>query len=152
MLREATASDLEDLVDLEVLSQTSPWSVGVFAKELTLEYSTIWVFEWESEVCAYMVFWLIADEIHLLNLVVSSDHRRRGLASRMVSELQTFGKKQGASVISLEVRVGNEAAIQLYQDAGFKQIGHRANYYRDNGEDAYVLACILESDAPVIGS
>ena len=53
-------------------------------------------------------------------------------------------KRERLQYIALEVRAGNEAAIGLYESFAFKRIGLRRRYYSDNGEDAIIMARVLE--------
>ena len=147
--RHASADDIDDLVEVELLSQAAPWSHRVFEKELALDFSRLWLVPWDEpaavdRVAAYLVFWLVHDEVHVLNVVVHPGARRRGLARSLMTELVARASQQRASLISLEVRVSNTAARGLYDALGFVQIGRRPQYYADNGEDADVLALLLD--------
>lgn len=79
-----------------------------------------------------------ADEVHLLDLVVRPDHRRRGVATTLLAELARRASRDGAEAMTLEVRASNTGAAALYRDRGFRDHGVRPGYYRD-GEDAHVL-------------
>jgi ribosomal-protein-alanine N-acetyltransferase len=144
--RAAVGSDLEAIHHVEELGQQAPWSLGVLARELEVDWSTIWVVEKGDQIVAYLCFWTVADEIHILNVVVAPEARRQGIAAALVRGL--IGAASGAefSLITLEVRVGNSAARALYSAHGFAEIGRRAGYYSDNGEDAIVMARILEEE------
>lgn len=146
--RVATSEDVDLLVPVEQLSQSAPWTRRVFVREFGLDISQAWLVEWTDAdapwpVAAYLVFWLVHDEIHVLNVVVHPEARRRGLARRMLENLIERGEEQGAAIVSLELRVGNDAARRLYESLGFVPIGARSNYYADNQEDAEVMALLL---------
>lgn len=147
-VREGDVGDVGDLVAVELLSQGAPWTHRVFEKEFDLEFSHTWVVEWHDagapcKLAAYLVFWLVHDEIHVLNVVVHPDARRRGLAVAMLNDLIDIAERNAVALLSLEVRVGNAPAQSLYRALGFVPIGRRANYYADNHEDADVLALLL---------
>ena len=149
-VRVGTRADLQELVHVESLSQGAPWTERVFEKEFGLDFSKIWIVDWDEEgaaadVAAYLIFWIVHDEVHVLNVVTHPSARRRGLARSLMDELVRLAEQERASIISLEVRVGNEAAQALYRSMGFIPIGTRENYYADNYEDADVLALILKS-------
>ena len=141
---EATLDDVEGILAVELLAQPSPWSAKVFEKEFTLDYSHLWVIKAGEAVAAFLVFWVIYDEVHILNVAVHPEHRRRGLARAFVNAI--IAESQGLTMtsVTLEVRVGNVAARSLYEGLGFLQIGTRPRYYSDNQEDAAVLARIIE--------
>lgn len=147
--RLANDADLDDLVVVEGLSQGAPWTRRVFEKEFDLDFSRAWVVDWTApdapcRLAAYLIFWLVHDEVHVLNVVVHPEARRRGLAIALLNELIDIAEAEKAAVISLEVRVGNTPAQALYRGLGFIPIGRRANYYADNHEDADVLALVLD--------
>jgi len=149
-LEEAVRDDLPRLLEIEHASQPSPWSEAVFEKELNLEHSHLWVLG-SDEIMGFLVFWLVADEMHILNVAVAPSYRRRGLARLMVGQAVECAQSNDCVAITLEVRVGNEAAISLYESFDFRVIGHRPRYYRDNDEDAAIMVRILEESAPEDG-
>ena len=70
------------------------------------------------------------------------DFRRRGYGKRIMRELMRAAYHAGEIVqMTLEVRVTNVPAIDLYASLGFEAAGRRKNYYEDNGEDAYIMWC-----------
>ena len=148
LLRPADFPDLDPIMDVEQLSQPAPWTRRVFEKELELEFSRTWVVSSQSTdlppVCAFLVFWLVHDEIHILNICVHPEVRRRGIARQLIERLAELGEEQRASIISLEVRASNAAAKELYGSMGFVPIGTRPKYYADNHEDADILVLLLE--------
>ncbi|MBX3205637.1 MAG: ribosomal protein S18-alanine N-acetyltransferase [Labilithrix sp.] len=87
-----------------------------------------------GEVLGYILFWLVADEIHLLNVAVAPDARRRGIGRALVEDLIAFARANAAAKVLLEVRASNHAAIQLYERLGFTRFNIRRAYYGD-GED-----------------
>ena len=90
-------------------------------------------------VVAFCNYWLVADELHILNVAVHPDERRRGHAARLVRHILDEASRNKAHVVSLEVRVSNQAAADLYRKFGFREVGRRPKYYADNGEDALLM-------------
>lgn len=84
-------------------------------------------------------FWLLADEIHIITLAISTPWKGRGLGEWLLLEMLEKGRLLGAKTATLEVRPSNQVAIRLYQKYQFQQVGARPNYYRDSGEDALIL-------------
>lgn len=142
-LRPAARADLARLLEIEVEAQPSPWSETVFEKEFDLDHSHVWVLETET-VLGFVVFWVVVDEMHILNVAVASSERRKGYARKLIESVIEKAHADACVAITLEVRVGNAAAIGLYESFEFRVIGHRPRYYRDNGEDAAVMARVLE--------
>ena len=88
---------------------------------------------------AFGNYWLVADEIHLLNLATHPLARRAGHASRLLAHIIEFGRQHDCRIVTLEVRRSNAGAIALYEAFGFRSAGVRRRYYQDNGEDAIVM-------------
>ena len=82
---------------------------------------------------------LVHDELHVLNVAVASEERRRGVARALLEEMTERGRLGGAVLATLEVRRSNRPAIRLYESLGYRQVGVRPNYYVDEGEDAIVM-------------
>ncbi len=75
---------------------------------------------------------------HLTTIGVAPEHRRRGIAARLLAHIEMAIRARGISTLLLEVRVGNEVAQRLYNDAGYT-IAQRINKYYNNGEDCYLM-------------
>ena len=110
-----------------------------FAKELARPYALLRVVRSSAGEHGFLLAWRAADELHLTDLGVTASYRRRGLARLLLSVLRTEGSQGGARVILLEVRESNGAALGLYGAVGFVELGRRARYYDDTGEDAVVM-------------
>jgi ribosomal-protein-alanine N-acetyltransferase len=98
-----------------------------------------WAAEMEGRVVGILLGRVAADEFEILNLAVGKVHRRRGIATKLVSEALEYSRIGGAQQAYLEVRASNEGAIALYAKMGFRVCGRRPNYYRDPVEDAVLL-------------
>jgi ribosomal-protein-alanine N-acetyltransferase len=90
------------------------------------------------------VYWIVHDELHILNVAVHPEVRRCGIGKGLMKWLMLVCERERLQYVSLEVRAGNEAAIGLYEAFAFKRIGLRRRYYSDNGEDAVIMARVLE--------
>jgi ribosomal-protein-alanine N-acetyltransferase len=140
----ASTNDVARLRDIEVLSQPSAWSEQVMAHELEVPQSNFWVARRDDEIVGFLVFWVVYDEVHILNVAVHPEARRLGVARELLQRLMERAEAEKMTSVTLEVRVSNEAAQKLYEGFGFQQIGRRKAYYADNGEDAFVLAALIE--------
>jgi ribosomal-protein-alanine N-acetyltransferase len=83
--------------------------------------------------------WLMADEAHLVTIAVPPSHRRHGLGKLLLLEMLELANRLGAQVMTLEVRVSNIGAQELYRKYGFTTQGLRKHYYSDNNEDALLM-------------
>jgi ribosomal-protein-alanine N-acetyltransferase len=97
---------------------------------------------WETQ--GYLIYWLVAGEMHILNLAVHPDCRRQGIARALLQEGLRRARAQDAEVAWLEVRPSNQAAQALYESFGFQKVGRRPRYYADNQEDAMLMALYFE--------
>ncbi len=75
---------------------------------------------------------------HITTIGVAPEHRRRGLAERLLTHLEQALKVRGVGAVVLEVRVSNTAAQTLYQHTGYSIVQRVSNYY-NNGEDGYLM-------------
>jgi len=144
LIRQMTVEDLPAVMALEQAAFKNPWSQELLKRELQHEWSTILLVEEAQEagpplLLGLAIFWIVHDEVHVLNVATAPQHRRRGVARAVMEEVLERGRGRRCSLATLEVRKSNEAAIQLYRDFGFRPVGIRPNYYADEGEDAVVM-------------
>lgn len=146
-IRRMTIDDLPGVMDIERVAFSNPWSLEMVKKELTQDWSTILLAEEPAasgwKVLGFSIFWLVADEIHVLNVATQQAQRRRGIGRAVMEATLEYGRTHRCRIASLEVRRGNEAAIGLYKALGFKAVGMRPNYYTDDREDAVVMVMDL---------
>ncbi len=144
--RPMSASDLEQVMRVEVDIYPFPWTYGNFADSLASGYDMS-VVEIAGRVVAYAVVMRSPDEFHLLNLSVDRPYQGRGLGRTVLERLIGEARSAGARGLLLEVRPSNLQAIRLYRGMGFKTIGVRKRYYPASGngrEDAIVMILRFE--------
>jgi [ribosomal protein S18]-alanine N-acetyltransferase len=145
MIRRMFPDDLAGVLRLQQDCFAHPWSAELLGRELTHEWSTILLAEAQGEggsgreLWGFLIFWLVHDELHILNLATGPAFRRRGVARALMDEALSTGRSHRCTLATLEVRRGNEAAITMYRSYGFRPVGVRPNYYVDEGEDAIVM-------------
>ena len=134
---------LEDIPAVHAIESASfptPWPPYAFRGELESNRMAHYlVVRAGARVVAYAGLWLMVDEAHVTTFAVLPAYRRRGIGGRLLSDLLELAAALGASVATLEVRISNAAARQLYQRFGFRPVGVRPRYYSDNGEDALIM-------------
>jgi ribosomal-protein-alanine N-acetyltransferase len=133
--------DLDAVMEIERVSFRSPWSRQVFTEELSRDWAHVDIVRdvASGEVVAFANYWLVADEIHVLNLATLPQARRGGHASRLMAHMIDFARRELCRYVTLEVRRSNAAAMRLYRRFAFRAIGVRPNYYAEDQEDAIVM-------------
>jgi ribosomal-protein-alanine N-acetyltransferase len=148
LMRPMRVEDLESVMDVERRAYPYPWSIGIFRDCLFAGYPA-WVLLEGGSFIGHGVLSVAADEAHLLNVCVDPARQGRGYGRALLRAMVAAARGKGARRVFLEVRPSNPAAVALYQDEGFNEIGRRPRYYpADTGrEDAIVMAMELFDDA-----
>jgi [ribosomal protein S18]-alanine N-acetyltransferase len=132
--------DIPAVHAIESASFPTPWPPYAFRGELeTNRMAHYLVVRAGARVVAYAGIWLMVDEAHVTTFAVLPVYRRRGIGARLLCEVVERSAALGATVVTLEVRLGNAAARRLYQRFGFRPVGVRPRYYSDDGEDALIM-------------
>jgi [ribosomal protein S18]-alanine N-acetyltransferase len=139
--RRLELRDLNSIEKIERASYRTPWSRSMFAGELAKPSSiSLGAFDPETgELLGYLIISRYVDAWHVMNLAVAPKHRRQRIASSLLDRLFELTSNEGRRGYTLEVRVSNDVAIKLYEQAGFKARGIRRGYYTDNREDALIM-------------
>jgi [ribosomal protein S18]-alanine N-acetyltransferase len=153
-IRDATASDLARITEIERMSYSAPWSLKSFERELSLPFSKILVAETRPSdsaeesvrefasgaraMAGFLCRWLVADECHVLNIAVHPEYRRQGVGFVLLNTTIAEAVAKQAACVTLEVRRANLPARQLYRKLKFEERRLRKHYYGP-GEDAIVM-------------
>jgi ribosomal-protein-alanine N-acetyltransferase len=137
-------SDLAEVMAIESVLYTHPWTRGNFADSLRASYQC-WTWRLGNELLGYFILLVAAGEGHLLNLSVATARQRAGHGSALLKESMRLARSRGALHLFLEVRPSNLGAKALYDRFGFRQVAVRRGYYPGYGgrEDALVLTIAL---------
>lgn len=140
-LRRLELHDLNEIERIERASYPTPWSRSMFAGELAKPSSlSLGAFDPETgRLLGYLVISRYVDAWHVMNVAVSPEDRRRGIATTLLEHLFEVTSTDERRGYTLEVRVSNTAAIALYERLGFEARGMRRGYYTDNREDALIM-------------
>lgn len=143
-LRRAHEADVDRIVAIEQDGFLHPWSRDLIARELAHAWSRILLAcdrgpGGEERILGYIVFWIVHDEVHVLNVATAIEARRRGVGRALMEAAEDEGRSRGGRVSTLEVRRSNAGAIALYRVLGYRQVGIRPNYYAEEKEDAIVM-------------
>jgi len=139
-VERARTADLEDLLALEERAYSHPWTRRNFEGELASPHAVVLVLRaGGGGLRGYCAFRVVAGEMHLMNLTVDPEVRRRGLGRFLLDLALDLAGRRGAEASFLEVRAGNREAAGLYRTAGFAEVGRRKDYYNRPREDALLL-------------
>jgi ribosomal-protein-alanine N-acetyltransferase len=152
-------ADIDQVMEIERVAFSAPWSARAYRFEVAdNEHSTMvvvrpihqpegWLaillqrfsLEKPCPLLGYAGFWLLLDEAHICTIAVHPQWRRRGLGELLLLSLLDRAVDLGAHRATLEVRVSNRAAQELYHKYAFEVVSRRRRYYSDNNEDAFIM-------------
>jgi len=131
--------DLDRIMAVETRAYPYPWTRKIFTDCIRQPYHCL-MYEKAEQIQAYCVLMQALDELHILNLTVNPDFQQRGLGSQLLYTIEEIGQRLQANECFLEVRPSNTAALRLYSQQGFNEIGLRKHYYpSENGREDAVL-------------
>ena len=139
ILREMLVEDLDQVMKIEKELFSPPWTREGFFTYLTHKDAMFLVVEEKGEILAYCGLLMVLDEGDITNVAVRPDRQREGIGHVLMDSLIRLAEEQGVTTIHLEVRVGNDTAIRLYERMGFTRDGIRKQYYTDPVEDALLM-------------
>ena len=139
-LRPMTHADLAAVVSMETEIYPQPWSEQVFRDELARDDRRYFVAEDGHAIVGYGGLMLVDEDTDITTVAVRASDRSRGLVTRLMLVLVDAALSAGARHLTLEVRLSNHPARELYQRFGMAPVGLRKNYYRD--EDALIMWAI----------
>lgn len=139
-MRVMTVEDVDAVVQVETICFPTPWSREAFVNEvLHNQFATYFVAEDHGRIVGYIGCWVVIDEANITNVAVLPEYRGLKIGENLLRTAIELAKLKQAANMSLEVRVSNKVAQNLYEKLGFVRGGIRKNYYTDNYEDAYVM-------------
>ena len=147
VIEPATVEALPDILRLEEACFSAPWTRKMLEAELSgnpfahfLLAKQVTPGDSSSvSIIGYLCFWVVFEEIRLMNLAVIESMRHKGIARALVSQALEVGAAQTAVRALLEVRASNHAAHALYRSLGFRDVSTRPTYYSNPIEDALLM-------------
>lgn len=135
------ARDVDSVIKIEEQAYGSHhWSKESFLNEINNELARYYtLFNEENELVGYAGCWHILDEAHITNIAIAKNYRRKRYGEALLKRIIDDCYLEKVKYITLEVRVSNTPAINLYTKYGFSSFGTRKGYYQDNNEDALIM-------------
>ncbi|MDQ2649887.1 MAG: ribosomal protein S18-alanine N-acetyltransferase [Actinomycetota bacterium] len=131
---------LRSVMKIEQQVYPRPWSMGLFMSELGYRTGRVYLCaRVDTRVVGYAGLMLVPDDGHVTTIAVDPPMHGHHIGTRLLHTLARAGVERGAKHLTLEVRVGNDAALSLYRNFGFAPAGIRKGYYQETGEDAIVM-------------
>jgi ribosomal-protein-alanine N-acetyltransferase len=144
LIRAMALADLPEVLEIDRMSFPIPWPERSYRFELNDNPASHLLVAVTSDqahpqVAGYIGFWLIVDEAHISTLAVHPLYRRTGIGADLLEAALDKAARLGGDMATLEVRVSNQPAVNLYDKFGFQIVGRRPKYYRDQDEDALLM-------------
>ncbi|HKW50327.1 MAG TPA: ribosomal protein S18-alanine N-acetyltransferase [Candidatus Eisenbacteria bacterium] len=140
-----TVARIDEVLAIEKVAFTDPWSREMFRSELEVGGGTYArVAMRGNTLVGYLLAVMVVDEAHLGNLAVHPSERRSGVGQRLLDDLLETAREKGVARVTLEVRESNQIARKFYYRNEFIDVAMRKNYYRNPVEDAIVMLRSLQ--------
>jgi ribosomal-protein-alanine N-acetyltransferase len=127
------------LMAIDEASFVRPWTREMYESAFENSVTRVFVLRRAGHAVAYCSAWLLPGELHINNVAVAPEHRRQGLARRLLDVVLAAARDEGACGATLEVRRSNLPALALYESLGFRMTAVRPDYYENPVEDALIL-------------
>jgi len=147
VIEPATVEALPDILHVEEACFSAPWTRKMLEVELSGNPFAHFLLAklvppsdvGSISILGYLCFWVVFEEVRLMNLAVIESMRHKGIAKALVIQALEVGLTQGAKCAVLEVRASNHAAHALYRSLGFRDVTTRPMYYTNPIEDALLM-------------
>ena len=140
LIRPASFNDISSIVEIENKTNQMPWSKAQFLSSMEVGHYSV-VMHKDSDILGFAIYSPIIPESHLLNIAIDPAYQGKGLGDKLLQQIILQNRTIGVKTISLEVRVSNLPAINLYEKRGFHKDAIRPDYYSGSPkEDALLMS------------
>ena len=140
LIRPASFDDISSIVEIENKTNQMPWSKAQFLSSMEVGHYSV-VMHKDSDIIGFAIYSPIIPESHLLNIAIDPAYQGKGLGDKLLQQIILQNRTIGVKTISLEVRVSNLPAINLYEKRGFHKDAIRPDYYSGSPkEDALLMS------------
>jgi len=139
--RKMVSDDVPAVYTIELATFPTPWTLDSFYYEVHENQYAHYVLaiDEEDHIIGFCGMWMVVDAAQITNVAVIESARGRGIGEGLMREAMRIAQQNEMEIMSLEVRVTNTVAQNLYRKLDFQDGGLRKGYYTDNGEDALVM-------------
>ncbi|MEO4055516.1 ribosomal protein S18-alanine N-acetyltransferase [Solibacillus sp. CAU 1738] len=138
--RKMTPEDVEAVYAIELATFPTPWTLDSFHYEMREnQFAYYIVAEEDGDIIGFCGSWFTIDSAQITNVAVVETARGKKIGEGLMREIMRVAREANMEVMSLEVRISNDVAQNLYRKLGFQDGGIRKGYYTDNQEDALVM-------------
>jgi len=130
---------LDAVFEIEQEAYPEPWTRNMFRQEIESPLSFFYVACLDGGIAGYVGLWRALDEAHITSVTIKREYRGRGFGEQLLIHILRVAEELGLQRATLEVRVSNHVAQNLYRKMGFQEAGRRTRYYSKTGEDALVM-------------
>lgn len=139
-IRKMEEMDINGVMEVDVASFTAPWTKEIYEQEIKHNnHAHYFVIEESTNIVGYVGLWIVKGDAQITNIALHPTYRGYKIGEKLFGYAVQYAIQQGAIRLSLEVRVSNVVAQNLYRKFGLVPGGIRKKYYPDNGEDALVM-------------
>jgi ribosomal-protein-alanine N-acetyltransferase len=140
LIRPASFDDISSIVEIENKTNQMPWSKAQFLSSMEVGHYSV-VMHKDCDILGFAIYSPIIPESHLLNIAIDPAYQGKGLGDKLLQQIILQNRTIGVKTISLEVRVSNLPAINLYEKRGFLKDAIRPDYYSGSPkEDALLMS------------
>lgn len=129
----------DELAGIDAEFDHPSWSAATFKEQMLQPATRVYGCRVRGALIGFAAVHVIVDEAHILNLGLRKGFRRIGFGRKFLGSVLNILYSSGVFWVGLEVRQSNSNALKLYKEIGFKIVGVRHGYYRNNCEDAIVM-------------
>ncbi|AVK86370.1 ribosomal-protein-alanine N-acetyltransferase [Lysinibacillus sp. B2A1] len=139
--RKMVSDDVPAVYAVELATFPAPWTLDSFYYEVHENQYAHYVLaiDEDNSIIGFCGMWMVVDAAQITNVAVIESARGRGIGEGLMREAMRIAQQNEMEIMSLEVRVTNTVAQNLYRKLDFHDGGLRKGYYTDNGEDALVM-------------
>lgn len=137
-ITDMTSDDIPFIAKTEKENFSEPWSETSIT-ESSKSNTSFFVAKTDNEPLGYVGLNFVLDEGYITSISVNSNHRNKGIATKLINKCISFAREKNLAFVSLEVRESNQNAINLYDKLDFKKEGLRKNFYRMPTENAIIM-------------
>ena len=146
IINKAKIEHISAIANIEKESFSHPWSEQSILDSFENNCNCFYIAETECEISGYIGVSVMADEGYILNVAVLPKYRGQGIGKALVNTVLDYAQNNNLAFVTLEVRVSNTPAINLYTSLGFEKVGERKNYYSNPTENALLLTKYYNSE------